>query len=83
MTTGKHKKEKIPSWLWFALYYGMDKRQKWNPEKEELALYILKRLKETAEFRHWDISKIIHIEKHDSAKGYLVDADKLSTPPLA
>lgn len=61
--------EKIPSWLFFGLYESSP-QGKWNEDKIKVANRILRSLKQKAEMYHWDISKILHFEEYDNARGY-------------
>lgn len=69
-------KLEIPAWLWFSLYYKMDPKQKWNEEKEALALSIKKSLKNFL-IQHDKWNPIItEPNNYDDHKGYMQKKDE-------
>lgn len=67
MNKPKLKTEDIPTWLLFGI---SPIGKKWGEDEQLLAERILRKLKDKAEFNHWDIEKIISVNKHDNAYGY-------------
>lgn len=68
-----NKEQKIPSWLFFPIYFDQFGGKKWNDDKEHLAQRILSALKETATSNYWDeeiLKKVLYVNKHDNARGY-------------
>ena len=63
----------VPSWLFFGLYYGMEKNGKWNKDKEKLAKHILRTLSEHGKSRYWPsvvLEKVLYVNKNDDANPY-------------
>lgn len=75
----REEEPRIPSWLFFGLYYGMEKVGKWNDDKEKVARRLMQSLTEHAKSRYWPkeiLETALYVNKNDDTNMYGISPKK-------